>query len=162
MSVKAKDKTKFVEIIERMLTRWGYGSTEARVYAVLLFHGKPMTISTLAEETGLSRSSISIALSKLTREYLVACRRRGRIKYFTAMPIFLEKFLKIPKDTLEREIKPLKEIVEKLVNEADEDRKRQFEGIKKELDVLECILRKIIELEEKESECISSSRPSQD
>ncbi|WP_054841300.1 GbsR/MarR family transcriptional regulator [Thermococcus peptonophilus] len=161
MPVNARDKTKFIEIVERMLTRWGgYGSTEARVYAVLLFHGEPMTISELAKETGLSRSSISIALSKLTREYFVTCKRRGRIKYFTAVPIFLEKFLKIPKDTLEREIKPLKSIVEKLMDEADEGRKRQLEDVKKELDVLECMLKKIIELEEKESECISSSRSS--
>jgi DNA-binding transcriptional regulator GbsR (MarR family) len=160
MTRKARDKVKFIEIVERMLARWGYGSTEARVYAVLLFHGEPMTISELAEETGLSRSSISITLSKLTREYFVTCKRRGRVKYFTAVPIFLEKFLKIPKDTLEREIEPLKAIVERLVDEADESRKRQLEEIKKELDVLECMLRKIIELEEKESDCISSSRSS--
>ncbi len=160
MAEKAKDKAKFIEIVERMLTRWGYGSTEGRVYAILLFHGKPMTISELAKETGLSRSSISIALSKLTREYFVICKRRSRVKYFTAVPVFLEKFLKIPKDTLEREIEPLKVIVERLVDEADEGRKRQLEEIKKELNVLECILRKIIELEEKESECISSSRSS--
>lgn len=125
-----------------------------KIYAILLLSSKPLTISELTKITGLSRSSVSMALSKLSREYLVTYTKEKKTKYFYAVPAFLEKFLQQPKEILEREIKPLKEIVIKLSENSNEDEKSRFKDILSDLSTLECVLKKIIELEEKESECL--------
>ncbi|HII61314.1 GbsR/MarR family transcriptional regulator [Pyrococcus horikoshii] len=149
-----QEERKFIELVERLMERWGYDRTGGKIYAILLLSSKPLTISELTKITGLSRSSVSMALSKLSREYLVTYTKEKKTKYFYAVPAFLEKFLQQPKEILEREIKPLKEIVIKLSENSNEDEKSRFKDILSDLSTLECVLKKIIELEEKESECL--------
>ena len=145
---------RFIELVERLLERWGYSRTEGKVYAVLLMKARPMTISELAKETGLSRSSISVALSALTRHYLVTYRKEGKTKYFSAVPAFLEKFLQQPREILEREIRPMKEIVEGLMENAGEEEKAFYMALLEDLSTLECVLEKLIEYEESEELCL--------
>ena len=147
---------KFIEIVERIMIRWGYSATEGRVYAILLLSNRPMTIAELAESTGLSRSSISVSLTKLAREYLVTCRRKGKTKYITAAPAFLEKFLQQPKEILEREVRPLEKIVESMIEKSNEEMKPRLGAILNDLKKLECVLELIIRLEEEESECLTN------
>ena len=144
----------FIEIVERLMERWGYGRTEGRIYAVLLLSAGALTIAELAKQTNLSRSSVSVALSKLVRDYLVTYRREGKTKYFSAVPAFLEKFLQQPKEILERDVKPMQEIVAALRENADEEKRRRYDALLEDLNTLECVLRKVIELEEKESACL--------
>ncbi|WP_456366536.1 GbsR/MarR family transcriptional regulator [Thermococcus sp.] len=147
--VESKRK-RFTEIVEKLLLRWGYSSTDGRVYATLLAEGRPMTISEISDELGLSRSAISISLSRLSRDYLVTYRRLGRTKYFSAVPAFLEGFMKQPRVMLEREIVPLEEIVESMVSSVnDPERRKHLQGLLQNLKNLECVLRKIIEVEER-------------
>ncbi|WP_297510573.1 GbsR/MarR family transcriptional regulator [Thermococcus sp.] len=145
---------RFIELVERLLERWGYSRTEGKVYAVLLMKARPMTISELAKETGLSRSSISVALSALARHYLVTYRKEGKTKYFSAVPAFLEKFLQQPREILEREIRPMKEIVEGLMENAGEEEKAFYMALLEDLSTLECVLEKLIEYEESEELCL--------
>lgn len=156
MMVSSKrESRRFVEIVAQLLGRWGYTHTDGKIYAHLLLSDRPLTISELAEATRLSRSSVSVSLSRLTRDYLVTYRKEGKTKYFSAVPAFLEKFLQQPKDILEREVRPLKEVVKRLAEKADsEEAKMRFDSIIKDLSVLECVLERIIELEEQESDCI--------
>ncbi|AEC52423.1 hypothetical protein PNA2_1508 [Pyrococcus sp. NA2] len=149
-----KDEKRFIELVERIMERWGYDRTVGRIYGILLLSNKPLTISELASITGLSRSSVSIALSKLSRDYLVTYTKEKKTKYFSAVPAFLEKFLQQPKDILEREIKPLKEVITRLAEKSQENERTRFEAILADLLTLECVLKKIIELEEVESECL--------
>ncbi|WP_297534904.1 GbsR/MarR family transcriptional regulator [Thermococcus sp.] len=156
--MKAKgEHRKFIEIVERIMIRWGYTATDGKVYALLLLSEKPMTITELAKATGLSRSSISVSLNRLVREYFVTCRREGKTKYFTAVPAFLEKFLRQPKDILEREVRPLEEIVETLIQKSEGEMKSRLEAILDDLRKLECVLELIIRVEEEESECLTGS-----
>ncbi|ASJ09751.1 transcriptional regulator [Thermococcus siculi] len=147
---------RFVEIVAQLMSRWGYTHTDGVIYAHLLLSERPLTISELAEATRLSRSSVSVSLSRLTRDYLVTYRKEGKTKYFSAVPAFLEKFLQQPRDILDREVRPLKEIVGRLMETAGGEEKARFETILTDLSALECVLEKIIELEEKESECIDA------
>ena len=152
-----RESRRFVEIVAQLLGRWGYTHTDGKIYAHLLLSEKPLTISELAEATRLSRSSVSVSLSRLTRDYLVTYRKEGKTKYFSAVPAFLEKFLQQPKDILEREVKPLKGIVTRLAEKAEsEEAKMRFGNILDDLSILECVLERIIELEEQESDCIRS------
>ncbi len=154
MKKEKQQNKKFIELVERLLERWGYNRTEGKIYAVLLMNGKPMTISELAKSTGLSRSSVSIALSNLTRDYLVTYRKEGKTKYFSAVPVFLEKFLKQPQEMLEREVLPLKKVVESLLESTESDEKRTtYEAILSDLSALECVLKRLIEFEERDELC---------
>ncbi len=152
-----RESRRFVEIVAQLLGRWGYTHTDGKIYAHLLLSDRPLTISELAEATRLSRSSVSVSLSRLTRDYLVTYRKEGKTKYFSAVPAFLEKFLQQPKDILEREVRPLKGIVTRLAENAEsEEARMRFENILDDLSTLECVLERIIELEEQESDCIMS------
>jgi len=156
MRVRTK-RGKFIELVERIMVRWGYTATDGKVYAILLLSDRPMTIAELAKETGLSRSSISVALSRLVREYFVVCRREGRTKYFTAAPAFLKEFLRQPKEVLEREVRPLEKIVESMIEKSDDKMRSRLEAILDDLKKLECVLERIIHLEEEESEWLTSA-----
>ncbi|WP_457752022.1 GbsR/MarR family transcriptional regulator [Thermococcus sp.] len=146
-------KKEFVRLVEKLLMRWEYSHVEAKVYALLLLSDRPLTISELAKETGLSRSSISTSLGRLTREYLVEMRKEGRTKYFTARPLFLEKFLEQPKVILEREVLPLEDVLRRMLDETDsEERRRKLEEIMKNLRFLEYALLRLIEIEVDELE----------
>ena len=154
----SREHRKFIEIVERLMVRWGYTATDGKVYALLLLSEKPMTISELAEATGLSRSSISVSLGRLVREYFVTCRRVGKTKYFTATPVFLEKFLRQPRDILEREVRPLESTVAAMLEKSQGKMRSKLEAILEDLKKLECVLELIIKVEERESECLKSDR----
>ncbi len=139
---------KFVETVERMMTRWGYTHTDAKVYAYLLLSEEPLSINDLVELTNLSRSSISVALSRLTKDYMVNVKKVGKTKFFTPIPAFFEKFLYQPKETLEKEVVPLKDAVEKLIKTtSDSEYRMKLQSVLDDLLQLECALRQIIEFE---------------
>jgi DNA-binding transcriptional regulator GbsR (MarR family) len=137
----------FRDLVARLMSRWGFNYNEAYVYSLLLLSQKPLTINDLVSLTGLSRSAISTLLKKLSREYMVIVRRRGRVKYFSPRIVFVEKFLEQPREMLEREVRPLKDIVSKIMVGADPEYRRWLERIFEELDRLECILIEINKLE---------------
>ncbi len=152
-----RESKKFIEIVERMMIRWGYTHTDGKVYALLLLNEKPLTINELVQLTGLSRSSVSTSLNKLARDYLVIVRKSGKTKLFYPIPAFLEKFLKQPKEILEKEVKPLKNIVSILMKRGQSfEQKVRFEEILSDLNALECVLSKIIKMEEEEAECFKN------
>ena len=138
----------FVRLIEKIMVRWGYSHVEGKLYAMLLLSEEPLTISQLVERTGLSRSAVSTALNRLVRDYLVEVRRRGRTKYFTAIPALFEKFLEQPKNLLEREVLPLEEAVRGLLSsDLPEGIKNRLKEVLAELRLLEYALLRLIEIE---------------
>ncbi|WP_297419937.1 ArsR family transcriptional regulator [Thermococcus sp.] len=149
-----EDCKRFMEIVGAFLRRWGYDGTDGRVYGLLLLMDRPATIAELSRELGLSRSAVSMSLKRLSRDYLIRYQKRGRVKYFSAVPAFLEKFLQQPKDILERDVIPLEDIVRKMIVRSDDPaRKANLGEILRDLTTLDCVLRKIIKLEY-EAKCL--------
>lgn len=148
-------KQKFIDMVERIMVRWGYTHTDGRIYGILAISEAPMTIDELAKETGLSRSSVSTSLSRLSKDYFVDIRKKGRVKYFSSIPSFLEKFLKQPKELLQKEIIPLEELIKKLIKNSKTNSYRiKLQEFMDDISTLECILKKIIEIEKNNSECV--------
>ena len=142
-------KKKFIELVERIMVRWGYTNTEGRIYGILLLSEKPLTIVDFLDLTDLSRTSISTSLKRLVRDDLVNVRREKKVKYFSPNPIFTEKFLEQPKDLLNKELIPLLKILEELSAKAtSEEQKKKLEDLKKNLKNLEKILRLFVKIEE--------------
>jgi DNA-binding transcriptional regulator GbsR (MarR family) len=125
----------FIAAVERLLLRWGYTPSESRVYAVLLLHNEPMRIADIRDATGLSRSTVSTALSKLSRDYLVVTLMEGRHKLFSALPGFFDIFLRQPREMLEHEVRP----VIRLLNALDAN-----DEVLEEFRRIECALEKIL------------------
>ena len=149
-----RETRKFIEIVERMMRGWGYTHTDGKVYAILLLSEEPLTITDLVEATNLSRSSISASLTRLSRDYLVNVRKNGKTKLFTPFPAFLEKFLNQPKEILEKEVKPLKTLAEVILRESkSQEHKLKLQEVLSDIKTLECVLSKIIKMEEEETEC---------
>lgn len=130
----------FAELVERALTRWHYTNTDGKVYAALLLSEEPLTIEEIASRTGLSRSSVSASLSRLVKDYLVTFRRRGKTKLFRAVPGFLEVFLRQPREHLEKEVRPLRVLAERLSK-----RKEKLAHVARDLRRLEEILEHVLE-----------------
>ena len=156
--VTLRKKQRFIDLIERIMVRWGYTHTDGRIYGILSIAERPMTIDEIAEETGLSRSSVSTSLNRLLKDYMLTVKKKGRVKYFSIVPSFLEKFLDQPRELLEKEVVPLKEITERMVKKAeDEEYQLKLEEILKDLETLECVLNKIIRMEEENTGCLKPS-----
>ncbi|WP_457742768.1 GbsR/MarR family transcriptional regulator [Thermococcus sp.] len=141
----------FIRLIEKLMIRWGYSHVEGRLYAILLLSERPLTISELVQKTGFSRSAVSTALSRLSRDYLVEVRKERRTKYFMAIPMLFDKFLEQPKNLLEREVLPLEEIVRKMLSKnVSEEKKKRLKELLAELRILEYALLRLIEIEAEE------------
>ena len=139
---------KFIELVERIMIRWGYNSTEGRIYGILLLSEKPLTIKDILEMTNLSRTSISTSLKRLVGDELVTVRREKKVKYFSPNPIFREKFMEQPKELLNKEIIPIVDIIEELSQNAhSEEYKKKLINIKRNLEDLENLLHIIIKIE---------------
>ncbi len=131
------------------MVRWGYTNTEGKIYGYLLLSEKPLTIDNLLELTNLSRTSISTSLSKLVRDYLVMANREKRVKHFSPIPRFAEKFMEQPKELLDREVIPLVEISGEIASKAPSDEYRnRMEMIKDNLENLKGMLVELIRIEE--------------
>ncbi len=142
-------KKKFIELVERIMVRWGYTNTEGNIYGNLLLSESPLTIENLLKLTNLSRTSISTSLKRLVRDDLVTMKREKRVKYFSPNPIFAEKFIEQPKELLNREVIPLLEILGELSMKASsEEQKKKLSEIMKNLETLRDLLTKLIKIEE--------------
>ena len=139
---------KIILLIQRILNRWGFSHREGLVYATLLLSKKALCIEEIAELTNLSRSSVSTSLSILTREYMVNERKESRLKLFTPIPAFYEKFLEQPEGILEKELNPLLKRLESMVKTIDdEEYNKKIDGFIRDLKSLKDLLKKIIEME---------------
>ncbi len=147
MGFHGKNK-KFIELVERIMIRWGYNSTEGKIYGILLLSERPLTIKDILELTNLSRTSISTSLKRLVGDDLVTVRREKKVKYFSPNPIFREKFMEQPKELLNKEIIPIVGIIEELSKNAhSEEYRKKLMDIKRNLEDLENLLKVIIKIE---------------
>ena len=139
-----------LDIIKRILGRWGFSIREGIIYGILLLSFRPLTIRDLIEITGMSRSSISTSLNILKREYMVDVRREGKTKLFSPIPSFYEKFMEQPSELLEKEVLPLERRIRKILEKVgDKEYKNKLTSIIENLDSLESMLRNIMEIEKK-------------
>ena len=141
-------KKKFIELVERIMSRWGYTDTEGKIYGLLLISEVPLTISDLLKLTDLSRTSISTSLKTLVSRGVVNEKREKKIKYFSPNPVFTRNFMKQPKEMLTKEVKPLVKIAgELLASGTSEDYKNKLLELKKDLGTLQNLLETIIKIE---------------
>lgn len=94
-------------------------------------------------------------LGRLERDYLVTVRKDGKTKLFSPVPAFLEKFLLQPKEILEKDVEPLEKLIGIILDDTkSEEHRAKLREVLSGLKALECIIRRIIEMEEEEMECV--------
>ncbi|WP_243666668.1 LacI family DNA-binding transcriptional regulator [Vulcanisaeta sp. JCM 16159] len=104
-----------------------------------------MTMKDISEKTGFSLSTVSQSLNNLVRYYMVKPEKRGRVRVFTAVPMFYELFLNQPVEMLDKEVIPLKQRLLELRGKMPELRDR-IDLILSNLSNMECVLNEIIRI----------------
>ncbi|WP_297464805.1 helix-turn-helix domain-containing protein [Thermococcus sp.] len=118
--------------VEKILESFGYPPAPARIYAQLLFSEKPKTITELARETGLGKSTVSTALRLLEHDGLVYSTKMGKKKLYHARSAF-NRLLMFPERILKEYVVPLRKLLEQNPNENEKILKdvREFEELAK-------------------------------
>ena len=144
----SKEEKHFVDLIERLMVRWGYKHVEGRIYGFLLVSENSLSIADLVRLTGMSRTSISVSLSKLARDYLVTYTKNGKTKLFSPISSFMEKFMEQPKLLLDKEIIPAKDLLARMISKAeDQNYKVKLQRVEDSLNELISLLKEIIRFE---------------
>ena len=126
--------------IQRLLESFGIPFSAATVYAKLLLAGRAMTISELAEATGLGRSTVSTALRILEQNNLVYYRKRGKTKLYLAQS-GLHQLLLFPTRVLREYLLPLHAALEE-----EAEKNPHLRRILEDLEFFEELAREVEEL----------------
>jgi len=108
--------------IEKMIESMGYPSAAAKVYAYLVLKGGPATITEIAGETSLGKSTVAMNLKLLEHDGLVYSVKQGKKKLFyarSALPMVIMYPAKILKEYGE----PLLQALERLKDRDEKYRK---------------------------------------
>lgn len=71
----SKNKQHFVEDVARLLMPWGVPPVAARLYGYLLLCPRPVSLTQITEDLGISKSSASVA-ARLLESYTLSHRHR--------------------------------------------------------------------------------------
>ena len=71
--------------LTRLLERFGYTHSVAKVLSILMVSPKPLSMSEIRKLSGLSLGSISMAIKRLESEGLITYIKKGRTKFFKVM-----------------------------------------------------------------------------
>ncbi len=133
--------------ISKILEHFGYPPAAARVYAILLYTGKEMSIKELAEEARIGKSTASTALRLLEHDGLVYHVKIGKKKLYRAKSA-LNQLLLFPRRILKEYLIPLRTILEQ---ELAKKQSKNLEDLLRELDKFELLAKKILKIIEEDS-----------
>jgi len=68
--------------LTRLLERFGYTHSVAKVLTILMISPKPLSMSEIRKLSGLSLGSISMAIKRLENDGIVTYIKRGRTRFF--------------------------------------------------------------------------------
>jgi DNA-binding transcriptional regulator GbsR (MarR family) len=132
--------------VQRLCKRFGFSDSMSKLMAHLMLEQRPMSIEDLMAETGVSRTSVSTALSALESRFLVTKEKKRRVGYYVPNVDFAKLIADQPVKVLEEEIKPLISLLEILSKEArDKEQQRSYGSLLAQLKGSASTLRKIID-----------------
>ena len=138
-----------VNTIVKLVRRLGFGEGYGVVFAHLLISEEPLTVRELAKRTGYSASAVAMYLSVLHRSYLVERKKRGNSYVYTARIDYLERWRDWVKNLLDKDINPLIESLENLLQKTQEEKKRKhLQKILNEFKKTQRFLERVLEMED--------------
>ena len=114
-----------INSIVKLVRKLGFGEGYGVVFAHLLMSEKPLTVRELSKRTGYSPSAVAMYLSVLHRNYLVDRTKQGNTFVYSARIDYLNRWRDWVKNLLEKDIKPLVESLERVVNDIPEGPKKE-------------------------------------
>ena len=130
-------REKIIQDIVRMSNFLDISEGGSMIFATILLSKKPLTMKEIKEKTGYSISSVSAYLSLLVKKNLIIKMKNVRTHLYTAKKDFTDFYISILKETLLRNIKPLKEKLEIYKNKEE-----YIEEIISKIETLEKLLEK--------------------
>ncbi|MCK4637114.1 MAG: hypothetical protein KAT49_04465 [Methanomicrobia archaeon] len=114
-------REKIIQDIVRMSNFLDISEGCGMIFATILLSKKPLAMKEIKEKTGYSISSVSAYLSLLVKKDLIIKMKNVRTHLYTAKKDFTDFYISILKETLLRNIKPLKEKLEIYKNKEKEE-----------------------------------------
>jgi DNA-binding transcriptional regulator GbsR (MarR family) len=108
-AVRAGVEEEFVGLWRRMSALWGISPTMAEIHGLLYITGAALSMDDIMARLGISRSNVSMNLSKLVEWGLVRpVRKRGdRREYYESLADVWEMFTLVAAQRKRREIDPI-------------------------------------------------------
>ncbi len=78
-------ETKAFQSLKDVMIHWGFGDTEASIYALLALSARPMTAKEIAENIGRAYSSVVNELNKLIRHGMVTRSKGEKCYHYSAV-----------------------------------------------------------------------------
>lgn len=114
-------REKIVQDIVRMSNFLDISEGCGMIFATILLSKKPLAMKEIKEKTGYSISSVSAYLNLLVKKDLIIKMKNVRTHLYTVKKDFADFYISILKETLLRNIKPLKEKLEIYKNKEKEE-----------------------------------------
>ncbi len=129
-------KTKAFQSLKDVMIHWGFGDTEASIYALLALSAKPMTAKEIAEKVGRAYSSVVNELNKLIRHGMVT-RSKGEKCYHYSAVIDVIKIIRNERRKVINLLTEVRNDLEEMYDESVEELKNHVEEALKYLGELE-------------------------
>ena len=114
-------REKIIQDIVRMSNFLDISEGCGMIFATILLSKKPLAMKEIKEKTGYSISSVSAYLSLLVKKNLIIKMKNVRTHLYTAKKDFTDFYISLLKETLLRNINPLKEKLEIYKNKEKEE-----------------------------------------
>ena len=118
--------SKAYQSLKNVMIHWGFGETEASIYALLALSPRPMTAKEIAEQIGRAYSSVINEINKLIRHGMVT-RNKGEKCYHYSAVIDVIKIIKNERRKVINLLSQTKEFLEEYHNNSFEEFKKHLE-----------------------------------
>ena len=129
-------RTKAYQSLKDVMIHWGFGHTEASIYALLALSSRPMTAKEIAKKIGRSYSLVVNEINKLIRNGLVIRNKSEKCYYYSAV-IDVIKIIKNERGKVINLLSQTKDCLENVYNNSFEGLKRHLEEAIKYLGEME-------------------------
>ncbi len=112
--------------LKDIMIHWGFGDTEASIYALLALSSRPMTAKEISEKIGRAYSSVVNELNKLIRYGMVTRGKSGRCYYYSAV-VDVMKIIKNERRKVINLLSQTKESLERTYGDSFNELKRHLD-----------------------------------
>jgi len=123
-------KREFIQRTGKIAKQWGIGEPVGKIWGLLLLENKSLTQKEIAKHLRCSLSLISPSLTVMQQLGMISVvGKNGREKQYGAVVSFIDTFENVMKNWVDVEVKPLINLLESSMENADEKTKKRMDEL---------------------------------
>jgi DNA-binding transcriptional regulator GbsR (MarR family) len=120
-------KREFIQRTGKIAKQWGLGEPVGKIWGILLLENRSLTQKEIAKHLDCSLSLISPSLTVMQKLGMISViGKNGREKQYGAVVSFIDTFENVMKNWVDVEVKPLINLLESNIADADEKTKKRL------------------------------------